>query len=162
MPRRVLTPADQADIVRWAGEGLSDPEIASKLGDKVSRYAIYLFRKRAGVPSSWVPPPNVLERGEHGRPQTYDLGCRCPACRTAKNDRQRQVMARLAERTAGGVRQGDPWEPWETELLLAEREPGSTEILARYLGRSYSAVVQRTTRQRAKNNRQVAEGGTLW
>lgn len=160
MPRQVLTPADRADVARWAREGLSDVEIARKLG-KITPSGIFAFRTRAGIPTAWVKPLNALERGDHGTDTAWNLGCKCPECSAAHTARQKRTIASLQARTAGGARQQEPWEPWEVELLLSPRRQGELEILARFLGRTYSACGQRATRAR----KAAAEGegsGTLF
>jgi hypothetical protein len=148
VPRQVLTPDDRRNIARWAAEGLSDREMSIKLDRKVTPTGVHAYRKRAGIAPGWVKPPNALQRGEHGTDLAWTQGCDCPECRAAHTARQKATMERLAERTAGGARQRDPWEPWEDELLLAPRENGQTVDLAVYLGRSYSAITQRLQRLR--------------
>lgn len=162
MPRQVLTPADRENIARWAAEGLSDAQIAAKLDGRVAATGVQAFRRRRGIPSGWVRPPNALERGEHGSVTTWNLGCKCDLCAAAHTARQKQTIDRLQERTAGGARQHEPWERWEDELLIGPREQGDLEILARYLGRSYSALVQRTTRARRDAILRSEGSGTLF
>lgn len=162
MGRQVLTPADRANIVRWSAEGLSDAQIATKLGGKCTDSAIFAFRTRAGVPSGYVRPPNALERGEHGIETAWNLGCKCGPCRAAHTARQKATMARLNRETAGGARQGQPWEPWEDDLLVAPRENGDLVALAKFLGRSYTACSQRIRRAKEKVRAREQGRGTLF
>lgn len=160
-----LTAADGEQIALLAAGGASDPEIAAKLGYKVTTTAIYIHRKRNEIPAGRVKPPNAVERGEHGSVGAYDLGCRCEICRKANNARVAAIRAALEARIGPATRLGEPWEPWEDEILMAPRPRGSMADLCTFLGRSYQGVVQRQRRVRQLADEDLARktgNGTLW
>jgi len=70
--------ARRAEVERLARQGLSDGEIASKVG--VSWRTVLRDRTVASIPSTWKP---VRTLRPHGTDSRYNAGCSCDACRAA-------------------------------------------------------------------------------
>lgn len=65
-----------ADFVLLVDMGMSDPEIADRVG--VSSRTVLRWRRKLNLPSRWQPV-----RAPHGTDSAYHAGCRCLDCRAA-------------------------------------------------------------------------------
>lgn len=134
MPARIVTDAMDARIRVLAAQGVADAEIGRELG--LNTNTVQVWRSRRGIASTWKPAPR-----KHS-PWTTPV-CRCSGCLTA---RAAKVVAlrRAANARTGGPdarRAREPWQPHEDVVVLDRSRP--IEEIARSLGRSYLAVVNR-------------------
>lgn len=140
-----------ADLPALVAAGLSDVEIADKLG--VSSRTVLRWRQRAGLRSMWSP---VL--APHGTQSRY-RHCRCPECRAA-NVRAVSDLRRRYDALLPAGRNGLPWH--RSEDIELTTGPGTLYQRARRLGRSYTAAQQRLIilrrRERANASRRGRKG----
>lgn len=129
-----LTVSQRAALWRLASQGMSDPQIAARLG--VSARTVLRWRIASGIPSQWTPPTPVC-----GTLAAYRHGCRCDLCNRANAAHLRAYVATQQSRTAGGRNWRLPWTPAEDRTALAWT--GTRSDLALHLGRTYSGVTQR-------------------
>lgn len=133
-------------LARLAGAGLSDPEIAQRLG--VSARTVLRHRKAQGIPSQRTPL-----QPSHGTLGRYRQGCHEACCRPANADAAR-ALREAYNRATMPRRIGVRWTPAEDAQLL--EGTGSLISRARALGRSYDAARRRLDQLRAQGGPQTA------
>lgn len=121
-------------LSRLVGDGLSDPEIADRLG--VSARTVLRWRQRDGLPSLYARPV-----APHGTEARYRARCRCSPCRAANAAAHARLRAAYDARLPA-ARNGQPWTRSE-DLVLLDDELGTLYSRARRVGRSYSAARRR-------------------
>lgn len=135
-----MSDADQ--LRQLAAAGMSDPDIAARLG--VSPRTVLRRRHALGIGSEWAPPlpPHGTAR-RYGNPHK----CRCRQCTDAATEEHRAWRAAQRRVTAPlAARSGRSWTPEEDALIRASDR--TTAALARQLGRSYDATRKRRDRLR--------------
>lgn len=137
---------DRQELVELVNAGLSDREIADKVG--VVARTVLRWRARHGLASRWTPP--VPPHGTIGRYKHH--ACRCTPCRAANAADHALRVNTLNRRTAATAsRSYEPWTPAEDAVVLAHRPVESATLL----GRSWSACRARRDHLR----RQAQEEG---
>ncbi|WP_454728809.1 hypothetical protein [Cellulosimicrobium protaetiae] len=134
MPARIVTDAMDARIRVLAPRGVPDSEIGRELG--LNTTTVQAWRSRHGIASTWKPAPR-----KHS-PWTTPV-CRCSGCLAARSAKVSELRRTVNARTGGpGARRArEPWQPHEDVAALDRTRP--IEEIARALGRSYLAVVNR-------------------
>lgn len=135
---------DRSQLQQLVNAGLSDQEVADKLG--VSSRTILRWRKRYRIRSQWTPP--VPEHGTAGR---YGRGCSCTECLNYNSVYQLAYERRRnLESIPTAHRQYEPWTAAEDATVLAHTPAEAAPLL----GRSWHAC--RVRRDRLSRAQEVA------
>lgn len=134
MPARIVTDAMDARIRVLAAQGVADAEIGRELG--LNTTTVQAWRSRHGIASTWAPARKHTPWGEEPR-------CTCASCLEHRARKAREFRRKANARTGGphARRTREPWQPHEDAVALDRSRP--IEEIARQLGRSHSAVVNR-------------------
>lgn len=131
---------ERAELQELVSQGLSDQEVADKVG--VSSRTVLRWRTRYRIASQWTPPLSP-----HGTTARYKSGCKCPDCRAANADQHRSWALQTTRATAAtATRQWARWTPEEDSVVLAHTPREAAELLSR----SWSACVNRRLLLRAQ------------